>query len=152
MRRKLTAAPLLACLIVAMLVVPPAAGAVPRFGRRAFLTIGVQDLGAFAGLADIWFLVRLIDKPAGALPLADYRIITGRGPFTAAAERSLMEDHRVEMLVTKASGGAATAAKLDAARYLGMPVIMVCRPPVAPGTTVCDVSAALAWIRDGLRT
>lgn len=130
--------------------VAAAADVVPRFGRRAFLTIGVQELAAFAGLTDMWFLVRLIDRPDGGVPLADYQLVAGRGPFRVAAERSLMEDHRIDVLVTKASGGPATAAKLAAARYLGMPVIMVRRPPAPAGPMVCDVAAALAWLRDGL--
>jgi precorrin-6A/cobalt-precorrin-6A reductase len=52
-------------------------------------------------------------------------------------------------LVCKASGGAATEAKLIAARELGLPVIMVRRPPAEPGDAVDTVEAALDWL-DGL--
>ncbi len=37
-------------------------------GRRAFLTTGRQGLAAFAGLDELWFLIRCVDPPAGPLP------------------------------------------------------------------------------------
>jgi len=124
----------------------------PRFGRRAFLTVGQQELGAFAAVADMWFLVRLIEMPADPLPVADCQIVTGRGPFSVPEERSLMESHRIDVLVSKASGGEATAAKLHAARLLGLPVVMVRRPAAPPGPQVDDVVAALDWVCDQLGT
>jgi precorrin-6A/cobalt-precorrin-6A reductase len=132
--------------------VEAAAEALPRFGQRAFLTIGVQELGAFAGLTDTWFLVRLIDTPPTPLPLTECQIVTGRGPFSEDGERALMEDHRIDVLVSKASGGDATAAKLAAARYLGLPALMVRRPPAPQGPTVTDVSAAVDWVLRRLDT
>lgn len=132
--------------------VEAAAAGLSRFGRRAFLTIGVQELSAFADLADIWFLVRLIDTPADPLPLTDCQIITGRGPFSVDGERALMVSHRIDVLVTKASGGDATAAKLEAARVLGLPVLMVRRPPAPEGPAVDDVSAAMDWVASRLGT
>ncbi len=126
--------------------VAAAAEGLPRFGRRAFLTVGAQELGPFAALADIWFLVRLIDAPTGPLPLAECQLITGRGPFTAACETALMQAHRIDVLVTKASGGAATAAKLAAARHLGLPVAMIRRPPPPAGPVVENAPAAVKWL------
>ncbi len=123
-----------------------ASESLPRFGRRAFLTIGVQELTAFSALADIWFLVRVIDRPTDPLPLGDCQIVTGRGPFSIEEERALMEMHQIDMLVTKASGGSSTAAKLEAARYLDLPVIMVRRPPAPPGPAVDGAPAAVEWI------
>jgi precorrin-6A/cobalt-precorrin-6A reductase len=122
------------------------------FGRRAFLTIGVQELAAFAALAEAWFLVRLIDTPADPLPLANSQLITGRGPFSVAAEQALMEAHQIDVLVTKASGGAATAAKLEAARYLGLPVLMVRRPSAPAGPAVDDIFKAIDWVLGQLGT
>jgi len=126
------------------------AEALPEYGRRAFLTVGVQELSAFAKLAEVSFLVRLIDAPSDPLPLTNYQIITGRGPFSVAAEQALMEAHHVDVLLTKASGGDATAAKLEAARYLGLPVLMVRRPPAPEGPAVEDVTAAIDWIHGRL--
>ena len=114
-----------------------AAQALPRLGARIFLTTGRQGLDAFAGLHDLWFLVRTIDPPAPPVPPA-MRLVLDRGPYAEESERVLMLDHRVEVLVTKNSGGTATAAKLGAARSLGLPVVMVRRPPTPEGVPVLD--------------
>ena len=51
------------------------------------------------------------------------------------------------MLVTKNSGGALTRAKLDAAAHLGVPVVMIDRPPLPAGVTVVQsVDAAADWV------
>lgn len=125
-----------------------AAQALARRGGRAFITVGAKELGAFAGLDDVFCLVRLIEPPATPLPLADHAVIAGRGPFTIAAEKRLLADHRIDVVVSKASGGAATRAKITAARQLGLPAIMVRRPPDPPGERVGRVPAALGWIAD----
>jgi precorrin-6A/cobalt-precorrin-6A reductase len=119
-----------------------AARRLPELGRRAFLTVGQRDLGAFAGL-DLWFLVRTIE-PAGPLPLRRAQWLAGRGPFAVEGELALLRAHGIDVLVTKASGGEATYAKLVAARRLGLPVLMVRRPPPPPGPVVDSVAAALA--------
>ena len=110
-------------------------------GRRALLTIGRVELGRFAEVEDAWFLVRVIDPPAQPPPLANCRVIQGRPPFTVETERALMADHRIDVMVSKNSGGASTYAKIAAARALGLPVVMVRRPPPAEGHAarrLCD--------------
>jgi precorrin-6A/cobalt-precorrin-6A reductase len=72
--------------------------------------------------------------------------VLGRGPFGLADERHLMERHAIDVLVCKASGGAATEAKLVAARELSLPVIMVRRPPAERGLAVDTVEDALDWL------
>jgi precorrin-6A/cobalt-precorrin-6A reductase len=121
-----------------------AARRLPELGRRAFLTVGQRDLEAFAG-GDLWFLVRTIEPP-GTRPLRKAAWLTGRGPFAVEAELDLLRAHAIDVLVTKASGGEATYAKLVAARRLGLPVVMVRRPPPPPGPSVDSVEAALAWL------
>jgi precorrin-6A/cobalt-precorrin-6A reductase len=106
-----------------------AAAALPSLGRRAFVTTGRQGLAAFAPLARTWFLIRCVDPPAGPLPAAR-QVILARGPYNADAEHELMRRHEIDVLVTKNSGGALTSGKLTAARRLGLPVIMVRRPPL----------------------
>lgn len=123
-----------------------AAAALPLLGRRAFLTIGARDLGAFAALRDMHFVVRLVDPPRAAPPLAAFDIVLGRGPFSLPAERLMLERHAIDVLVCKASGGAATEAKLTAARERGLPVVMLRRPPTPPGPRVDSVAAALDWL------
>lgn len=120
--------------------------------RRVFLAIGRQELAAFAGLEGVHLLVRMIDPPETALPLGDHEVILDRGPFAEDDERALLERSAIELLVTKNSGGGATYGKVAAARHLGLPVVMVARPPLPPGPKVETVEQALDWIeaeRDG---
>lgn len=120
-------------------------------GERILLTIGRQGVGAFAGYARPWYLVRAIDPPEVALP-PRHEILLARGPFTVEAESALLARHRIEVLVTKDSGGAATAAKLVAARDAGIPVVMVDRPPAPPGLVeVTSVRAARQWVTEYAR-
>lgn len=118
--------------------------------RRVFLSVGRQDLEAFAGLEHIWFLVRTIDPLAAPCPIETCRVIQGRGPFTEADETALLREHGIDLLVSKNSGGAATYAKIAAARALGLPVVMIDRPPQPPGETVGSVEDALAWTDEKL--
>ncbi len=117
-------------------------------GRRVFLTIGRVELGRFAGMEDTWFLVRVIDPPAQPPPLVNHRIIEGRPPFTIDGERALMSEHKIDVVVSKNSGGGATYAKIAAARALGLPVVMVRRPPPPDGPVVGSVEETLAWLAD----
>jgi precorrin-6A/cobalt-precorrin-6A reductase len=123
-----------------------AARALGRLGRRVWLTIGQRELGAFAPLTEHHFLLRLVDPPTVPPPLASCEVLLGRGPFNLAQERRILERHAIEVLVTKASGGGATEAKLVAARERDLPVVMVRRPPPPPGERVEDVTGALAWL------
>ena len=128
---------------------------VPALGSRVFLTVGSRDLASFAGLKGCWFLVRLVEPPRVPLPFdaGSHELIIARGPFDAADERRLMQAHNIEVLVTKASGGAATWPKVLAARELALPVIMLKRPGAVPGERVSSVKDALAWLErilDGL--
>jgi precorrin-6A/cobalt-precorrin-6A reductase len=119
---------------------------VGRVGRRAWLTIGAGPLAAFAPATGVHFVVRLIDPPRHKLPLRCCQVVLGRGPFSVAEERHLLRHYAIDVVVSRASGGAATEAKLIAARELGLPVIMVRRPPPEPGPAVETVEAALDWL------
>jgi precorrin-6A/cobalt-precorrin-6A reductase len=121
-----------------------AAALVPTLGTRVFLTTGRQGLGAFAAVDDAWFLVRCVDPPAPPLPL-HHELLLDRGPYSLAGERSLLDHHAIDLVVTKDSGGAATEPKLDAARERGLPVIVVERPPRSAAPAVGTVAEALAW-------
>lgn len=112
-----------------------AAGLLPALGRRVFLTTGRMGLAAFAHLDDLWFLVRSVDAPGAPHP-PRMEVLLDRGPFALDGERELLHRHRIDVVVTKDSGGAATAPKLTAAREAGVPVVVVRRPPVPGGTTV----------------
>jgi precorrin-6A/cobalt-precorrin-6A reductase len=126
--------------------VEAAAQIVGRVGRRALLTVGASEVAAFAPATGVRFLVRMIDPPRAPLPLRYCEVVLGRGPFALTEERHLMQRHAIDVLVCKASGGAATEAKLVAARELSLPVIMVRRPPAERGLSVDTVEDALDWL------
>jgi precorrin-6A/cobalt-precorrin-6A reductase len=112
--------------------------------ERVFLATGRQQLDAFRACARQWFLVRSIEPVADPLPAS--LEIRDRGPFTLEGERRLLIDHRIDTVVAKNAGGRATAAKLDAARELGLTVVMVRRPPQPDGAVVETVDDAVAWV------
>lgn len=123
-----------------------AAKRLPDLGRRAFLTIGVRALPVFATGGKVWFLVRLPQNTPLPFPPHEppHRLVIGSGD--GGSDLALMRTHAIDVLVTKASGGAATEGKIIAARMLGLPVLMVRRPAAEPGERVATVTAAVAWV------
>jgi precorrin-6A/cobalt-precorrin-6A reductase len=123
----------------------------PSLGERIFLSTGRQGLTTFAPLTGMWFLIRCVDPPDGPLPAA-CQVILARGPYHAEAERALMREHAIDVLVTKNSGGPLTEGKLAAARELGLPVVMVRRPP-RPDVPCCRTADdAARWALERLAT
>lgn len=111
-----------------------------------FLSIGRQELGAFKELQDKRLIVRSVEPITFESPASDVDNILSRGPFELEDELSLLRDERIDVIVTKNSGGDATYAKIEAARELGLPVIMIERPAVeTPGamTTLTELKSRL---------
>ena len=125
------------------------AGAVAALGRaprRVFLAIGRQTLDAFAVAPQHHYLLRLVDPPTAPLPLPDAEAIIARGPFTVAGDRALLNGHRIEIIVAKNAGGAGAEAKLLAARELGLPVVLIDRPPVPERRVARTAAEVVAWL------
>lgn len=124
--------------------VEEAAGQLPA-GAAVFLTIGRQQLAPFVTRRDIRLVARMIEPPDPPLP-DSVEVILARPPFTIEAERRLLADRRIDVVVTKNAGGELVRAKLVAARALGLPVIMIERPAdqlPADATTVAGILALL---------
>ena len=114
--------------------------------RTVFLTQGRLQLAAFARAPQHRYIVRAIDRPAEIDALPNWKLILARGPFSLADELALMKRERFEALVTKNSGGGATYAKIEAARALGIEVVIVRRPRPPEAETVHDLDAVMSWI------
>ncbi|QMV03878.1 cobalt-precorrin-6A reductase [Devosia sp. D6-9] len=120
-----------------------AAAALLPSGARALLSTGHTGLKTFLERDDCTFLVRVIEPPAEAMP-AHANLLLDRPPYTLAGETALMQREAVTHLVSKNSGGSQTTAKLDAARDLGIAVVMIDRPAYGPAHEVGSVEEALA--------
>ncbi|WEV78535.1 cobalt-precorrin-6A reductase [Janibacter cremeus] len=121
--------------------------AADALGGTPFVTTGRQTLHHHVtAWADREVLVRLVEPPEEPLP-PTWTVLRSRGPFEVTGEAALMRGHGVGVLLTKDSGGSFTAAKLAAARTLGIPVVVVARPPRTDGVAqVGDAAAAADWV------
>ncbi len=126
-----------------------AVAALPLRPARVFLAIGRQHLAPFAALPH-HFILRLVDPPEQP-PLPDCTILIARGPFGVAGDTALLHSHRVTHVVAKNAGGQGAQAKLDAARALSVPVILIDRPAQPAGRQVVgSVAEVLAWLHADL--
>ncbi len=114
--------------------------------RRVFLALGRNDLALFEAAPQHAYLVRSVDPVDPPLAVPQVAYITARGPFTEADDRALLEQHRIEIVVAKNSGGDATYGKIAAARALLLPVVMLQRPALPDVPSVATVEEALPLI------
>ena len=121
-----------------------AAAALPK-GARVFLAAGRRELAPFATRSDLWCLVRMIEPPAAGDELPKGELILGRPPSDPEAEAALFKTHAIEWIVSKDSGGQA-GAKIEAARRLKLPVVLIERPAPPAGATVESVDDVVKWL------
>lgn len=112
---------------------------------HAFVTVGRQEIGTFFSRDDISLLARMIERPNVTIP-GNAEIMLARPPFTVEQEKTLMLARGISLLVTKNAGGEATYAKVEAARRLNLPVIMIARPKKPPALTVSSSEEMLSLI------
>ncbi|SMX31416.1 cobalt-precorrin-6A reductase [Octadecabacter ascidiaceicola] len=111
-----------------------------------FLATGRQTLADYADLEGRRVLCRLIDPPTAPFPFEGGEFVIGRPPFSPRSEAQLFQALGVTHLVVKNAGGEGGRAKLDAARALNIPVLMLKRPAMLAGTQLSNVPEALAWV------
>ena len=128
-----------------------AVAALPDQPSRIFLAIGRQHIAPFVVKPQHAYLLRFVDAPEGAMPLLDAEVIVSRGPFTLGGEIDLMRSRRIEWIVARNSGGTGARAKIDAARELRLPVIMIARPKLPERLRADSVDEVLAWLGHGAR-
>jgi precorrin-6A/cobalt-precorrin-6A reductase len=125
------------------------AGAVRALGsmpRRVFLALGRKEIEPFADAPQHSYLVRSVEAITPPLKVPHAAYINGRGPFAEAGERTLLQQHCIEVVVAKNSGGSASYGKIAAARALSLPVIMLRRPWLPAVEAVETVDDAVAWL------
>lgn len=126
--------------------VEAAVAALPKAPSRVFLAIGKQQLASFAARPQHFYLLRLVDPPENPLPLRLAETVLARGPFTAESDLALLRVHRITHVVARNAGGEGARAKLSAARALGVPVILIERPPLPERQVVRSVDEVMRWL------
>ena len=116
--------------------------------RRIFLGIGRTQLAPFARHPQHSYLVRLVDPPRAPLPL-QAEVVIARGPFDLAGDGAMLRDYRIDIVVARDAGGSSASAKIEAARELGLPVVMVRRPFIPAREKVDCVAEVLRWLGHG---
>lgn len=114
--------------------------------QRVMLALGRMHLAAFAAQPQHHYVLRLVDAPDSPPPLPQHTVLVARGPFDAASDAALLRAHEVGLVVCKNAGGSGARAKLDAARSLGLPVLMIARPVIAARREAASVAEVLAWL------
>jgi len=124
-----------------------AAGIIPE-RATVFLGTGRQTLHEFSCLAGRKLFARVIDPPEPPI-LADFKgtFLIGTPPFSVGEEVALFREKAIDWLVVKNAGGPKSRSKLDAARELGLPVVMINRPKLPAADIVNNVDDALRWVK-----
>lgn len=126
---------------------PSDAKALIPVGSTVFLATGRGTLVGFANLSEMKLICRQIDPPDGAFPYKNGSYLIGRPPFSVEEEVALFLELGVDVLIVKNAGGLPSRTKLDAARILGIKVLMLRRPPMPKGESVQTVEAAVLWLK-----
>ncbi len=122
-----------------------AAAALPEPAAKVFLAIGRQHIAPFAARPQHAYTLRFVDPPEAPLPfIAD--VIVSRGPFTLDGELDMMRARGIAWIVARNSGGDGARAKIDAARMLGLPVIMIARPQLPERLRAESVAEIMHWL------
>ncbi|WP_415921281.1 cobalt-precorrin-6A reductase [Tateyamaria sp. SN6-1] len=130
--------------------VPDIAGAVEALDQpasRVMLAVGRMHLAVFAPNPQHFYLLRLVDPPKETPPFPDHHVLVSRGPFTKGDDHALMQEHRIDLVVSKNAGGTGAYAKIAAARSLGLPVIMIDRPALPERQEAHSAHAVMEWLR-----
>lgn len=127
-----------------------AANLLPSLGTRILFAIGAKQLKHFTHLhrqLQLW--ARVLPSPLSVQQARDAgfapeHILAMRPPFSRDFNRAIFQDHQIEVIVTKASGReGGVVEKVEAARNLGIAVVMIRRPEGADPNAVSSIEAAV---------
>jgi precorrin-6A/cobalt-precorrin-6A reductase len=123
--------------------VSAAIAALPKIGINVFSGLGRLSLNELEAAPQHHWIVRVIDPLKNRLALPRLTVVTARGPFETVADIALFQQHGIEAVLAKNSGGSAAYSKIAAARALNLPVYLIDRPHIANRTPVATVEAVL---------
>lgn len=123
--------------------VPQAIAALGATPKRVFLATGRQEAHHADAAPHHHYWVRSVDPVDPPLTAPDVCYIHSRGPFRLEDELEMLRKHGIDVIVAKNSGGDATYAKIEAARQLGIKVIMIERTEATGLPAVETLEAAL---------
>ena len=126
-----------------------AVAAIPEEPHNIFLAIGKQHLAEFSAKPQHYYLTRLVDRPQEPLSIPTYTSVISKGPFTYSEDKALIQSHAINLIIAKNSGGKGAQAKLDVARDLRIPVIMIDRPPIPDRLHFENVTDVIHWLDHG---
>lgn len=126
--------------------VEAAAAALAGPARRILLALGRMHVAVFAVQPQHHYLLRFVDAPDRAPLLPHHDLVVDRGPFTVEGDRALMQEHAIDLIISKNAGGKGGEAKLIAARELGLPVLMIDRPFAPERLEVHRPEEVMAWL------
>ncbi|MFG0498887.1 cobalt-precorrin-6A reductase [Pseudomonas sp. YQ_13] len=110
--------------------------------RRPLFTLGREPLQHLDEIPpeQFWTLRALEACPGNER----CEVIGARGPFHIEDERALFQSRHIDVLISKNSGSVATEPKLEVARELGVPVLVLKRPTLPEVDRAFDSLADLA--------
>ncbi|MEY9183655.1 precorrin-6A/cobalt-precorrin-6A reductase [Bradyrhizobium sp. USDA 326] len=127
-----------------------AVAALPDAPTNVFLAIGRQHIAPFASRPQHAYTLRFVDPPEAPLPFAA-DVIVSRGPFTLDGELDMLRSRDIAWIVARNSGGDGARAKIEAARMLGLSVIMISRPRLPERLRVESVAEIMQWLGHSIR-
>ena len=109
---------------IEVISIEDAVSAIPK-GAKVFLALGSKYIDVFENRPDVDFLVRMVDEPYLPLRLNKHKLILGKPNREMGQEKSLFLEHEITHVVCRNSGGTGSYAKIEAARTLSIPVILI---------------------------
>ena len=117
-----------------------------KTSERIFLAIGKQNIGEFMTHDRNFYLLRFVEEDPLNVVKSICHVIYAKGPFQYEDDKKILCDYKINKVITKNSGGNGARAKIDAARFLKIPVIMIDRPKISKRVIFPTVKEVMSWV------